>query len=93
MSPVHPAPEDPVLDITGCRRKEARFLHKVWYCPKVVIIFLREVNVDDLWGMRAVVVKSRCFRMGICFGGAKEWGEVGNLRRPFGWVTNFFIEL
>ena len=67
MSPVHPAPEDPVLDITGCRRKEARFLHKVWYRPKVVIIFLREVNADDLWGMRAVVVKSRCFRMGICF--------------------------
>lgn len=90
MSPVHPAPENPVLDITECRRKETWFLHKVWYRPKVVMISLREVNLDDLWGMRSVVVKPRCFSTGVCFRKAKRWGEVGDLRRPF---INFFIKL
>ena len=67
MPPVHSAPEDPVFDITECRRKEARFFHKVWYRPIVVMIFLREVNPDDLWGVRTVVVKSRWFKVGIRF--------------------------
>ena len=55
------------------------------------MIVLREVNVDDLWGMRAVVVKSRCFGIGICFREVGGWGEVGDLRRPFEWAIIFFI--
>ena len=59
----------------------------------MLIIVLREVNADDLWGMWAVVVKSRCFGIGICFRKVEGWGEVGDLRRPFEWVINFFIKL
>ena len=66
-SSVYPTPINPVLDITGCRRKKGRFFPKVRYRPEVVMIFLREVNSNDLWGMRVVVVKSRRFVIGVYF--------------------------
>lgn len=92
--PVHPTPEDPVLDIAEGGREETRFLPKVWYCPKVVRLFLREVNSDDLWGMWAVVVKSRCPARGMRPRKVEGCGKVIGLRGGrFGWAANFFIEL
>lgn len=86
---VHPAPKNPVLDITECRGEEVRFFHKVWYRPKVVVISLREVHSDDLWSMWAVVVKSRRFMIGICSRKVKVWRGVGDLRGPFDSVIGF----
>ena len=86
-SPVHPTPEDPVLDIAQCGREDFRFLQRVGYRPKVVRMFLREVNSDDLWGVWAVVVRSRRPTRGM------RPSEVGGLGGPFGWVIAFFAEL
>jgi len=92
-SPVYSTPEEPVFDIAGGGRKQTRFLHKVWYCPKVVRLFLREVDSDDLWGMWAVVVNSRHPRRGMGPRRVGGCGKMIDLRGRFGWAIKFFIEL
>jgi hypothetical protein len=54
---------------------------------------MREVNLDDLWGMWTVIVKPRRFVVGICFTKVMRWGEVGDLRRPFSWAISFLVKL
>ena len=91
---MYPAPEDPVPDITWCGGKERGFSHEVWYLPQIVIVSLGKVNSDDLWGVRAVVVKSWCFMVSIRVRKVKGWGGGGSdLRRPFNWAFSFFIKL
>jgi hypothetical protein len=67
-------PENPVLDITGCRREEARFFGEAGYLPEVMLAFSREVDMDNLWGVRAVVVYSR---WPVENGGWREVSDVG----------------
>jgi hypothetical protein len=74
-SPMHPSPENPVLDVAGCRREEAWLFHKVGYLPEVVVFLLGKVYVDNFGGMWTVVVNSR----GIAGG----WGRVCDFGRPF----------
>lgn len=88
-SPMHPPPVNPIFDVAECRREEVRFLHKVWYFPEVVVIFVREVDSDDLRGMWTVVVKARLFLMGIHF----RWGEQSNLCRRFDRCPGLFVKL
>lgn len=92
-SPVHLSPEDPVLDIAECWREETRFLPEVGHCPKVVGLFLREVNSDHLWGMWAIVVNSWCPTRGMRPRKVEGWGKAIDLRGPLGWAVNFSIEL
>ena len=91
--PVHLTPKEPVFDIAGCGREETRFLPKVGYCPKVVRLFLGEINSDDLWGMWAVEVKSRRPARGMRPRKVEGWGKMANLGGTFGWTINFFVEL
>ena len=93
MSPVRPTPENPVLDVTERRRKEARFLHKVGYRPKVIMVVLREVDLDNLWGVRTVIVKPQCFARGECFSKLGGRRGVSDLRRQIRWAIKFFVKL
>lgn len=78
--PVHPTPENPVPDIAGCGREEARFLHEIGYRPNIVSVLLREVNLDDLWGMWAIIVESWRFERGMWFRKVKGRRVVSVLR-------------
>ena len=62
-------------------REEARLFHKVGYLPRVVVIFLSKVDVDNLRGMWTIVVSPWCFR------DVEVWGCVGSFGGRFGRST------
>lgn len=88
---MHPTPENPVPDIAGCGREGARLLHEIGYRPNIVSVLLREVNLDDLWGMWAIIIESWCFERGMWFRKVKGWRVVSVLRSQLVWVINFVM--
>ena len=52
---------------------------------------MREVNLDDLWGMWAIIVESWRFERGMWFRKVKGRRVVSVLRSQLVWVVNFVM--